>query len=126
MGKPVHGPDSPEALHDEAFCPLYHHAVELIGKRWTGAILLAMISGRSRYAEIRDAVPHLSDTMLGQRLRELEDEGVVSREVSPRPPIRVDYRLTEKGLALQGAIDAISAWADTWVAVPDEVEQPGR
>ncbi|MBI2684121.1 MAG: helix-turn-helix transcriptional regulator [Actinobacteria bacterium] len=123
MGKPAHGPESPEALRDEAFCPHYHHAVELIGRRWTGAILLAMISGLSRYAEIRDAVPHLSDTMLGQRLRELEDEGIVSREISPRPPIRVDYRLTEKGLALQGAIEAISAWADTWVAVPDEIEQ---
>lgn len=97
------------------FCSQYHHAVELIGKRWTGVILMAMMNGRSRYAELRDAVPELSDTMLGQRLRELEREGIVTREVAPNPPIRVDYRLTDKGRALDAAIQAISAWADTWV-----------
>jgi DNA-binding HxlR family transcriptional regulator len=106
----------PATIYDyEGFCPQYHHAVELIGKRWTGVILLAMISGLSRYAEIRDAVPHLSDTMLGQRLRELEAEGIVVREVEPEPPVRVHYRLTEKGRALETAIRAISNWADAWV-----------
>ena len=104
----------------EDFCPQYHHAVELIGKRWTGVILLALIAGRTRYAEIRDAVPHLSDTMLGQRLRELEAEGIVTRQVSAQPPIRVDYRLTEKGRALDAAVKAISAWADEWVEMPDD------
>lgn len=113
------GDEQTHPLVNEGFCPHYHHAVELIGRRWTGVILLAMISGLSRYAEIRDAVPHLSDTMLGQRLRELEEEGIVVREVSPRPPIRVDYRLTEKGRALQAAVEAISAWADAWVAPGD-------
>ncbi len=101
----------------EAYCEQYHHAVELIGKRWTGVILLVMMAGRTRYAEIRDAVPQLSDTMLGQRLRELESEGVVARQVSSGPPIRVDYRLTEKGRALQDAIEAISSWADNWIQI---------
>ncbi len=100
---------------DYHLCPQYHHAIELIGKRWTGVILGALLYGHSRYADIRGAVPHLSDTMLGQRLRELEAEGIVTREVSARPPVRVDYRLTEKGRALEAAIGAISAWADHWV-----------
>lgn len=104
---------------DEAFCPFFHHAVELIGRRWTGVILQAMFAGRSRYAEIRDAVPRLSDTMLRERLRELEAEGIVSREVLPEPPIRVHYRLTEKGRALKDVVASIEAWADEWVESPD-------
>jgi DNA-binding HxlR family transcriptional regulator len=96
------------------FCPRYHHAVELIGKRWTGAILRAMLAGRIRYAEIRDAVPALSDTMLSQRLDELELDGVVERRVIPKSPVRVEYHLTEKGRALQGAVAAIAAWAEEW------------
>jgi DNA-binding HxlR family transcriptional regulator len=111
---------------DWAFCPQYHHAVELIGKRWTGVILRTLIAGLSRYAEIRAAVPHLSDTMLGQRLRELEAEGIVTREVAPGPPIRVDYRLTEKGRALDEAITALSNWADTWVEQPAPPQSASR
>lgn len=109
---------------DETFCPQYHHAVELIGRRWTGVILLALIAGRTRYAEIRDAVPNLSDTMLGQRLRELEAEGIVTREISQKPPIRVDYRLTEKGRALETVIEAIMSWADTWIQPTEESDAP--
>lgn len=112
-------------LHDEAFCPVFHHAIELIGKRWTGVILHAILHGCTRYADIRDAVPGLSDTMLGERLRELEAEGLVTRHVSPRPPIRVDYCLTPKGQALQDAINAISSWADRWVEEPVPVK-PAR
>lgn len=100
---------------DDAFCPVFHHAIELIGRRWTGVILHAILAGCTRYADIRDAVPGLSDTMLGERLRELEAEGLVTREVSDRPPIRVDYRLTDKGEALDDAIAAIASWADRWV-----------
>jgi DNA-binding HxlR family transcriptional regulator len=99
------------------FCPRYHHAVELIGKRWTGAIMRAMLAGRIRYAEIRDAVPALSDTMLSQRLDELELEGVIERRVVPESPVRVEYHLTEKGRGLQGAVAAIAAWAEEWEAV---------
>lgn len=83
-----------------------------------------MLAGRSRYAEIRDAIPQLSDTMLGQRLRELEAEGSVTREVAPDLPIRVQYRLTEKGLALHAAIQAISSWAETWTEPLDESQAP--
>ena len=102
----------------ESFCPLFHHAVELIGRRWTGVILQAMFAGRTRYAEIRDTVPHLSDTMLRERLRELEIEGVVTRNVDPNPPIRVDYRLTAKGRALKDVVATIEAWAHEWVESP--------
>lgn len=103
---------------DAAFCPVFHHAVELIGKRWTGVILCAILAGCTRYADICDTVPGLSDTMLSERLRELETEGIVTRAVSARPPIRVDYRLTSKGEALHHAIEAISLWAEDWADQP--------
>ena len=76
------------------------------------------MSGPSRYHELRSAIPDLSDRMLSERLRELEAEGIVSRSVIPDTPVRVEYALTEKGRALEGAIVAIATWAETWVAAP--------
>src|SRR5918996_703583 len=65
----------------EACCGLYHRAIELVGKRWTGAILLVMMGGPLRFSEIRALVPDLSDRLLSERLKELEAEGVVERHV---------------------------------------------
>src|SRR5215218_4682797 len=98
-----------------SFCPRFHHAVELVGRRWTGAIIRALLDGRARYAQIRDAIPDLSDRMLSERLRELEAEGIVRRTVIPDTPVRVEYELTEKGRALEDVIHAVGAWAEEWV-----------
>lgn len=98
------------------FCPSYHRAVELIGRRWTGAILRALLSDVRRFNELASAVPGLSDRMLAERLRELESEGVVIRTVIPETPVRVEYSLTEKGLALESAVRALAGWAETWVS----------
>jgi DNA-binding HxlR family transcriptional regulator len=96
-------------------CAQFHEAVELIGARWTGAILQVLMRGRTRYADLRAAVPEISDRMLSERLRELEQAGLVVRYVSPEPPVRVDYELTKKGRALEPALEAIGAWAQQWV-----------
>lgn len=101
------------------FCPRYHHAVELIGKRWTGAILRAMFAGASRFCELTGAVPELSDRMLSERLKELEAEGIVQRTVRPDARARVAYHLTEKGRALEPVLDALADWAESWVPAPD-------
>jgi DNA-binding HxlR family transcriptional regulator len=105
------------------FCPRYHHAVELLGRRWNGAILRAMLAGRTRYAEIRSAVPRLSDTLLSQRLDELEAEGIVERTVVADSPVRVEYHLTAKGKALERAVGAISDWAEEWLPLPPPEER---
>jgi DNA-binding HxlR family transcriptional regulator len=97
-----------------AFCPRYHHAVELIGRRWTGAILRALLSGEQRFSDIADAVPGLSDRLLSERLKELEAEEILTRTVIPETPVRVEYRLTYKGRALAPVVEAVSAWAETW------------
>jgi DNA-binding HxlR family transcriptional regulator len=95
-------------------CPDFHHAVELIGKRWTGAILWALADGPHYFGDLCHAVPGLSDRLLSQRLRELESEGLVARVVHEGNPPRVSYALTEKGEALQPAIDELGAWAKAW------------
>ena len=103
-----------------AFCPTYHRAIELIGRRWTGAILRAMLSGEARFSDIAASVPGLSDRLLSERLKELEAEGIVRRTVVPSIPVRVDYALTEKGLALNEIIVAVSVWAEQWLAIKKE------
>ena len=92
-------------------CSLYHRAVELVGKRWTGAILLVLMDGPLRFCEIRQLVPDLSDRLLSERLKELELEGIVERRASERGSGRVDYALTAKGRALEPAVRALKRWA---------------
>jgi len=96
-------------------CSRFHKAVELIGGRWTGPILQAVLADRHRYADIKEAVPGVSDTMLPQRLRALEAEGLLERRVLPTSPVRVEYHATEKGSALLPALAAVAAWAEDWI-----------
>jgi DNA-binding HxlR family transcriptional regulator len=96
-------------------CARFHHAVELIGGRWTGAVIQLLLNGRLRFAELRAAIPDISDRMLSERLRELESEGIVARRVVPETPVRVEYELTEKGRALEQALGAVGRWAERWV-----------
>src|SRR4029079_3747922 len=96
-------------------CAKFHRAVELIGGRWTGAVIQLLFRGRMRFAELRTAIPYISDRMLAERLRELETEGIVNRLVVPETPVRVEYELTEKGRALEQALSAVGKWAERWV-----------
>src|SRR6266511_1761924 len=99
-------------------CVKFHRAVELIGGRWTGAIIQLLFNGRMRFAELRSAIPEISDRMLSERLRELETEGVITRLVVPETPVRVEYELTEKGRALEPPLVAVGKWAERWVTGP--------
>jgi DNA-binding HxlR family transcriptional regulator len=95
-------------------CPHFHAAIELIGKRWTGAIVCALTERPMRFGELAKAVPGLSDRLLSQRLRELEEEGLVQRAVEPGSPVRVTYSLTPMGQELDPAIRELRAWARRW------------
>ncbi len=107
-------------------CPRYHHAVEVNGRRWGGAIVNILLRGPARYNEIRTEIPDISDKMLAERLKELEIEGVVVRTVIPEPPVGVEYRLTEKGRALEPAVNAIGKWAEKWVPAPAARTPPAK
>lgn len=100
-----------------AVCTRFHKAIELIGRRWSGAIIFVLLRGRARFAEIRTAIPDMTDRMLSERLQELEQEGIVERSVVPETPVRVEYSLTKKGRALVPAVDALVDWAHKYVEV---------
>ncbi|HEX7300967.1 MAG TPA: helix-turn-helix domain-containing protein [Solirubrobacteraceae bacterium] len=102
-------------------CPFYHEAVELIGRRWTGAIVAVLLDhGPLRFSEIAQAVPELSDRLLSERMKELEARGLVARHVEPGPPVRVSYELTAMGHELQPALDELRSWARQWLAADEE------
>jgi DNA-binding HxlR family transcriptional regulator len=112
----------------QVVCNRFHQAVELIGGRWTGAIIQALLRGPTRYGAIRATIPDISDRMLSDRLRILEAEGLMRRNVVPETPVRIEYELTEKGRALDRALAAIGEWAETWIdapAEPNKVEELG-
>ena len=96
-------------------CTEYHHAVELVGKRWTGAILFVLMDGPLRFSEVKILVPDLSDRLLSERLKELEAEGIVNRRVIDEMPVRVEYGLTRKGRALEPAVRSLKVWARSWL-----------
>ena len=105
-------------------CPKYEQAIQLLGKRWTGLLLYALLEGPQRFCELTSTVEGLSDRVLSDRLRELELEGVVERVVYPQIPVRVEYKLTEKGRGLEPVVLAIRRWADKWVPSPDSSLTP--
>ena len=108
---------------EPSLCVRFHQASELIGRRWTGAIIFVLLRTRCRFAELRDAIPDITDRMLTERLQELEQEGIVVRTVIPESPVRVEYALTKKGHGLGSAIDAIAEWAHNWI---EEDAPPAR
>jgi DNA-binding HxlR family transcriptional regulator len=93
----------------------FQRAIELIGKRWTGAVIRALMTGAARFNQLLMGIPGISDRVLTERLRELETEGLVERLVDPGPPVRVSYRLTPRGKALSPVIASIDAWAADWM-----------
>jgi DNA-binding HxlR family transcriptional regulator len=105
--------------HTPSLCPRYHRAIELIGRRWSGAILQVMRGGVVRFSDMAAAIPGLSDRMLSERLKELESESLIERRVFPETPVRVEYRLTAGGEALGEVLDAVKLWAHTWIGEAD-------
>ena len=97
-------------------CHRFHRAIELVGRRWNGAIIFLLLQDRARFAQLRAAIPGITDRMLAERLHELEAEDVIVRTVLPETPVRVEYALTKKGKALAGAMGAIGQWAEKWLA----------
>ncbi|HTU83498.1 MAG TPA: helix-turn-helix domain-containing protein [Candidatus Acidoferrales bacterium] len=103
-----------DTLHG-SLCPRFHRAIELIGRRWTGAIIRVLLPGPRRFNELLGAIPGISDRLLTERLRELDAAGIVRREVRDEPTARVVYELTPSGRELQDPLDAVGRWAERWI-----------
>jgi DNA-binding HxlR family transcriptional regulator len=101
-----------------SFCPYFQKAVELVGRRWSGTILRALLVRPLRFSEITIAVPQISDRALSLRLKELEREELVTRRVEASQPVSVRYELTDKGRDLEAVIAAIERWAHDWISEP--------
>ncbi|AJO24478.1 Transcriptional regulator, HxlR family [Heyndrickxia coagulans] len=91
-----------------------------MGKRWVGVIIRVLSNGPMRFNEMAELIPHISQKVLSERLKELEDQGILVREVYPESPVRIEYRLTEKGEAIKPVLDEVQNWADKWVDLESE------
>ena len=118
MGTPGHTVNAQGEARAAGCCPFYHEAVELVGRRWTGAILRVLMDGPLRFSEVAQAVPELSDRLLSERMKELEARGIVERTVLPGPPVRVEYRLSKMGSELEPALSELQRWAKRWLGRP--------
>jgi len=101
-------------MAETRLCPKFEAAFQLLGKRWSGLIVRVLLDGPKRYRDIAQAIPHLSEKVLSERLRSLEADGIVTRMVYPETPVRIIYELTDKGAALQPVMDEVQAWSDKW------------
>ncbi|QHS21573.1 winged helix-turn-helix transcriptional regulator [Virgibacillus sp. MSP4-1] len=102
-------------------CPKFEKAMNLLNKRWTGLIIYQLLFGSQRFSEIESALP-VSGRLLSERLKELEEEGVVARKAYAEVPVRVEYTLTEKGRELEPVIKAIQDWSGKWISHNDTKE----
>jgi DNA-binding HxlR family transcriptional regulator len=91
---------------------------ELLGKRWTGPIISVLMASPVHFAALRRAIPGISERMLSDRLSELGGAGLVVREVDEGPPLRVAYRLTEAGSAMEPALKELTKWAESHMNAP--------
>jgi DNA-binding HxlR family transcriptional regulator len=108
---------------DRRQCPQFHAAVELIGKRWNGVIIDALLATPRRFSELRGAIPDITPAVLSLRLKELELENVITREVSSERPVEVTYSLTPAGRGLSAVLDAVAEWSLDWTHDNEEEGQ---
>ncbi|AEP00114.1 helix-turn-helix domain-containing protein [Weizmannia coagulans] len=107
-------------MGNQSLCPRFEKAFQLLGKRWVGVIIRVLSNGPMRFNEMAELIPHISQKVLSERLKELEDQGILVREVYPESPVRIEYRLTEKGEAIKPVLDEVQNWADKWVDLESE------
>jgi DNA-binding HxlR family transcriptional regulator len=102
---------------DRTVCESFQRAAQLVGQRWVPQIVWVLLDGSRRYSAVRDAIPEISDTLLSERLRELEEAGVVTRTVTPSTPVLIEYGLSDRGRELAVVMDDLSTWAERWATV---------
>ena len=102
---------------DRAVCESFQQAAQLVGQRWVPQMVWVLLGGPRRYSVVRTAIPEISDTVLSDRLRDLESAGILTRAVTPSTPVLIEYALTDRGRELAKVIDGLAKWADRWAAV---------
>ncbi|XEC94351.1 winged helix-turn-helix transcriptional regulator [Paenibacillus tarimensis] len=109
-------------MSQEQLCPRFEKAIEILSKRWTALIVFQLLSGPQRFVHIEQSLHNLSGKVLSERLKELEAEGIVNREVFPETPVRIEYSLTDKGRALAPIFQEIGKWSSEWITISAQEE----
>ncbi len=117
-----------ETHEQHIYCPI-NAVLNLLSERWTLHIVRALLSGKKRFNEVARELG-INPSTLRERLRALEDEGVITRTVVCAMPPKVEYALTEKGLALNGVLEGMADWGRIWMnppqIVPSESEETSK
>jgi DNA-binding HxlR family transcriptional regulator len=100
-------------MRKEKFCPLTA-ATEILSKKWSLVVIAQLLSGEKRFSEIEKSIPEISPKVLSSCLGALERHGLVVREVEVSSPIKVKYRLTEKGKEMARVVEEVRRWAEKW------------
>ncbi len=101
-------------------CPI-EKAVTVLDGKWTLLLLRELFIGTRRFGELREALPGISPKTLSERLRTMESQGIVRREVFAEVPLRVEYTLTPLGLTLDPVIQSLRDWGTAWA---DQIAAP--
>jgi DNA-binding HxlR family transcriptional regulator len=103
-------------MNQSLICPRFEKAMSMLSQRWTGLVIYQLLTGPKRFCTLESSMG-ISGRVLSERLKELENQGIVKREVFPETPVRIEYSLTEKGFALEPIMKAIEKWSQTWLEV---------
>lgn len=101
-------------MKETAICPRFEKAISLLSQKWTALVIYQLLSGTQRFSEIQSAIG-ISGKVLSDRLKELEEKGIVKREVIPETPVIIEYSLTEKGRSMEPIIRNIEKWSQEWI-----------
>ncbi|GIO24377.1 helix-turn-helix domain-containing protein [Oceanobacillus sp. J11TS1] len=99
-------------------CPRFEKAMGLLSTRWVGLILFELLKGAKRFSEMEADLP-ISGRLLSDRLKLLEKEGIIQRNIYSEFPVRIEYTLSEKGKALEPVIKDIQQWAEEYITMDD-------
>lgn len=100
-------------MNESLLCPRFEKAMTILSQRWTGLVIYRLLSGPLRFSELESSFG-ISGKVLSDRLKELENEGIIIRNVIPETPVRIEYSLTEKGQALEPVLREIEQWSKNW------------
>lgn len=101
-------------MNNFELCPRFEKAISILSQRWTALILYQLMSGPQRFCTMTEKLG-VSGKTLTERLKDLEQQGFVIREVYPETPVRIEYSLTEKGMSLTPIMQEIEKWSREWI-----------
>ncbi|MED2874983.1 helix-turn-helix domain-containing protein [Bacillus thuringiensis] len=105
-------------MNVSTLCPRFEKGMKFFSQRWTALIIYQLFSGPQRFCTLKSSLP-ISGRLLSERLKELELEGIVQRTVFPETPVRIEYSLTQKGIALESIIRGIEVWSREWIELEE-------